>query len=153
MSLVNISCIFSIVFRAPGSSSLSLFWILFLKGCLSLLHLVVFLGFYLVPSSGTKPSAFSSWLTFCDVVLVLATVGLWFFFLLLSAFWRRRLKDLCNLPDGRGWQWKKLGLNLMVRMLLSKVLIQLSAGGWGHGPSLVVVCSEATHPWGLWVLW
>ena len=60
---------------------------------------------------------------------------------------------MCNLPDGKGWQWKKLGLNLMVRMLLSKVLIQLSAGGWGRGPSLVVVCSEVTHPWGLWVLW
>ena len=31
----------------PGSSSLSLFWILFLEGCLSPLHLVVFLGCYL----------------------------------------------------------------------------------------------------------
>ena len=32
-------------FPNPGSSSLSLFWILFLEGCLSLLHLAVFLGF------------------------------------------------------------------------------------------------------------
>ena len=80
-SLANVSCIFSIVVsilfpeilghlhdryselffwrclhsfpRDPGSSSRSLFWTLFLKGCLSPLHLIVFLGFYLVPSSGT----------------------------------------------------------------------------------------------------
>ena len=45
---------------------------------------VVFLGFYLAHSSGTKP-AFSPWIAFCDVVLVLATGGLWFFLLLLSA--------------------------------------------------------------------
>ena len=57
-SLVNISCIFSIPFQDPGSSSLSMFWILFLEDCLCLLHLVFFflfffLGFYLVPLSGT----------------------------------------------------------------------------------------------------
>ena len=52
----------------PGSSSLSLFWILFLEGCLSPLHMVIFLGSNLVPLSGTKPSAFSSWLIFHDVV-------------------------------------------------------------------------------------
>ena len=57
----------------PGSSSLSLFWILFLEGCLSPLHLLVFLEFYTVHSCETKPSAFSSWLTFYGVVLVLAT--------------------------------------------------------------------------------
>ena len=34
------------------------------------------MGFYLVPSSGTKPDAFSFFLTFCDVVLVLAAAGL-----------------------------------------------------------------------------
>ena len=32
-------------FPNPGSSSLSLFWIFFLEGCLSPLHLAVFLGF------------------------------------------------------------------------------------------------------------
>jgi len=55
-SLVNISCIFSIPFQDPGSSSLSMFWILFLEDCLCLLHLVFFfffpLGFYLVPLLG-----------------------------------------------------------------------------------------------------
>ena len=56
-SLVNISCIFSIFASIlspnPGSSSLSLFWFLFLESGLSPLHLVVFLGFYLIPSFGT----------------------------------------------------------------------------------------------------
>ena len=32
------------LFRGPGSPSLSLFWILFLEGCLSPLHSLVFLG-------------------------------------------------------------------------------------------------------------
>ena len=63
----------------PGSSSLSLFWILSLECCLSPLHISVFLGFYLVPSSGTYLSAFSAWLTFCNMVFVLAAVGLCFF--------------------------------------------------------------------------
>ena len=45
-SLVNISCIFSIPFQDPGSSSLSMFWILFLEDCLCLLHLVFFFLFF-----------------------------------------------------------------------------------------------------------
>ena len=53
-SLENIYCIFSIFFfRDPESSSLSLFWILLLEDCLSPFHLLVFLGIYLIPSSGT----------------------------------------------------------------------------------------------------
>ena len=40
-------------FRGPESSSLSLFWILLLEDYLSPFHLLVFLGIYLVPSSGT----------------------------------------------------------------------------------------------------
>ena len=47
-SLVNASCIFS---WDPGSSSLSLFWNLFLEGYLSPFNCFL-LGFYLVPSSG-----------------------------------------------------------------------------------------------------
>ena len=39
---------------------------LFQVDCLSPLHLVVLLGFYLVPSSGTYSSAISFCLTFCD---------------------------------------------------------------------------------------
>ena len=60
-------------------------------------------GFYLVPSSGTQHSAFSSWLTSYDVVFVLATVRLWFFLLLLFALCWKRLTGLCKLPDGRDW--------------------------------------------------
>ena len=29
---------------------------------------------------------------------------------------------MCKLPDGRGWQWEKLGLALVGRALLSKAL-------------------------------
>ena len=65
-SLVNICASSPLFSQGPGSSSLSLFWIRFLEGCLLPLHLVIFLGFYLVPSSGTQLSAFSLWLTFCN---------------------------------------------------------------------------------------
>ena len=44
-------------------------------------------------------TAFSSWLAFCNVDFVLATMGLWFFLLLLSALWWRRLR----LVQGCGW--------------------------------------------------
>ena len=59
---------------------------------------------------------------------VLVAVGLWFFLLLLSALWWRRLRALCKLPDGRDWWWKNLGLALVGSAFLSKALIQLSAG-------------------------
>ena len=58
------------------------------------------------------------------MVFVLATVGLCFLLLLLSALWWMRLRDLCKLPDGRDWWWGKLGLALVGRALLSKVLVQ-----------------------------
>ena len=78
-SLVSISCIFSILFPRP--------WIIFLTIILNSFSerlpmfssFIVFLEFYLVPSIGTKPSAFSSWLTFCNMAFILAAVGLWFF--------------------------------------------------------------------------
>ena len=31
---------------------------------------------------------------------------------------------MCKLPDGRDWWWEKLGLALVGRALLSKVLVQ-----------------------------
>ena len=34
---------------------------------------------------------------------------------------------MCKLPDGRDWQWEKLGLDLVYKALLSKTLIKLSA--------------------------
>ena len=147
--LVNISCVFSIAFLRSWIIFTIIVLILFLEGCRSLLHLVVFLGFYLVPSSGVQLCAFSCWLTFCNAVFVLVAVGLWFFLLLLSALWWRRLKGLCKLPDRRGWQWEKLGPSVVGRILLSKALIQLSADGWGCTPSLIF-WPEATHPSSLW---
>jgi len=57
-------------------------------------------------------------------------VGLWFFFLLLSALSWKRLRGFYKLPDGRDWWWGKLGLALVGRALLSKALIQLSAYNW-----------------------
>ena len=53
-----------------------------------------------------------------------------------SVFWWIRLGELCKFPDGRDWQWGKLGLALVGRAMFSKVLIQLSADGWSCTPSL-----------------
>ena len=52
------------------------------------------------------------------------------------------LIDEAKLLDGKDWQWRKLGLALVSRALLSKALIQLSANRWGCTPSLVVVWPE-----------
>ena len=64
-SLVNTFCIFSIFapffFQDAGSFSLSLLGILFLEGCLSPLHLIVFLEPYL---------AFIWDITFCFLMLI-----------------------------------------------------------------------------------
>ena len=35
------------------------------------------------------------------MVFILATMGLWFFLLLMSALWWMRLRGLCKPPDGR----------------------------------------------------
>ena len=50
---------------------------------------------------------------------------------------------MCKLFNGRDWPWEKLGVTLVGKALLSKALIQLSAGGWGCTSSLVVVWPEA----------
>ena len=60
------------------------------------------------------------------MVLVLATAGLWFFLLLLSALWWIRLTGLFKLPDGRDCLWEKLSLALVVKGMLSKTFIQLA---------------------------
>ena len=64
-----ISCIFlicaSILFWDLGSSLLSLLWILFQVDCLSPLQLVIFVGFYLVPSFATYFSVISFCLIYC----------------------------------------------------------------------------------------
>ena len=76
----------------------------------------------------------SCWLTFCNVIFVLAAVRLWFFLLILSALRWRRLRGLCKLPNRRDWRWEKLGLALVGRALLSKALIQLYTDRWGSLP-------------------
>ena len=42
-----------------------------------------------------------------------------------------RLRGLYKLPDGRDWWWEKLGLALVGRAMLTKILIKISAGEWG----------------------
>ena len=42
-----------------------------------------------------------------------------------------RLRGLYKLPDGRDWWWEKLGLALVGRAMLTKIVIKLSAGEWG----------------------
>ena len=81
------------------------------------------------------------------MVFIVATVGVWFFSLLLSEHWWMRLRGLCKLPNGKDWWLEKLGLALVDRALVSKDIIQLSADGWGF---LLVVWPEATQSWGLW---
>ena len=66
-----------------------------------------------------------------------------------SVFWWMKLGELCKFPDGRDWQWEKLGLALVDRALLSKALIPFSANGWSYTPFLVLVWPEATQLWGL----
>ena len=122
----------------PGSSSLSLFWILFLEGCLSPVHLVVF--------SGVLSCPFIWQIAFCFFILInflwygffshLWDCGTSCFFCLPSD---RGAWGLCKLPDGSNWWWEKLGLALVAKTLLSKALTQLSADGKDCAPSLLVV--------------
>ena len=56
---------------------------------------------------------------------------------ILSALWRRRIRGLWKLFDGRDWLRGKLGLVLMGRAMLSKSFIQFSVDGWGCVPSLL----------------
>ena len=69
-SFLNISCLFS-TYASRFSPRCwiiftSLLWILFPLDCLCPLHLVVLLGFYLIPSSGMHSFPVSFCLTFCD---------------------------------------------------------------------------------------
>ena len=103
-SLVNISCIFSIFASILFQRSWIIFTIIimdyFSRSFLYPFNFVVFLGFCLVPSSGTKLFAFTSWLTFCGVVLVLAAAVVCgsscFFCLLLHVIHFKSLVKLRN---------------------------------------------------------
>ena len=148
-SLVNISCIFSIFASILFPRCWVNFTIIILNSFSGILPISTsfscFPGVWSCPFIWTQLSAFSCWLTFCNVVFVLVTVWLWFFLLVLALWWRR-LRGLCKLPDGRDWWWEKLGLSLVGRALLSKTSIQISDDGWGFlawgDPAFI----------GLWVL-
>ena len=155
-SLISICCIFSIfasiLFWRP--------WIIFTIIILNTFagRLPISTSFSCFPGILSCPFiwdiifAFSPWLTFCNMVFVLAAVRLCCL-LLLSALWWMRLRSLCKLPDGRDWWLEKLCLALVGRALFSQALIQLSADMWGCTPSLVVVWPEATQTWSLQALW
>ena len=135
--LVNISWILAILFLRSWVTAISLAWILFWEGCLPPLHLIVFLGFYLV---------FFFW----EIILCFF-ISIKFLWLWLS-FWR--LQDSNSyfcLPSGAWSGWEKLNLVLEGSVMLSKTLIQISVYGWGCASSLWV-WPEATQPWSLgWV--
>ena len=42
-----------------------------------------------------------------------------------------------KLPNGRDWQWGKLGFVLIGRAMISKSLIKFSVDGQGYDPSLL----------------
>ena len=87
------------------------------------------------PSWGALSSMAHSFLEWHKVVIhaisMVSFLWLWF------SFWR--LWDYSSTFLMGGTHWGKLGLALGDRAMLSKSLIQLSAGGWGCAPSLLVV--------------
>ena len=125
------------------------FWV----DCLSSLPLVVLLGFFLVPLSGT----YSSVVSFCDcsfhptscrvvVPLVPAVCPL---------VDEAGLRGLCRLPGGRNWVlslwWAGpcQGVCLAGSYGLRKTLGSPSADGWGCLPTLLVVWPKASQYWSL----
>ena len=83
--------------------------------CVRWYLIVVLIGVSLIMSD--IEHLFTSWLTFCNMVCVLA-VGRLCFFLLLSSLWWLRPRGLYKLLDGRDWQWEKLDLSLVGKALL-----------------------------------
>ena len=71
------------------------------------------------------------------VVHVISLVSFLIVVFSLSALWRKRIRGLWKLPDGRDWLRGKLGLVLMDRAMLSKSLIQFSVDGRGCVSSLL----------------
>ena len=121
---------------------------------LSPLHFVVFLGFYLVPSSGTY--SFSFCLTFCDcgfhstgcrVVVPLASG-------VCPLVDEASLRGLCRLPGGRGfflltggWSWI---LSLWWAESCQGMCLEVAVGSGGAGfPTCWVVWPEVSQHWSL----
>ena len=57
-----------------------------------------------------------------------------------------RLRGLGKLPDGRGWLWGRLGLDLLGRAMLSKSLIQFLLKGGALFPPCCLAWSQAVDP-------
>ena len=112
------------------SSLLSLLWILFQVDCLSPLHLVVLVGFYLAPSAATYFFVISFCQTYC--VCGLLSIGCWISF---SCFW--------PLPPSR-WGWFR-GLylySLDTRQEIEVVVIRACPDYWAGPP----FCSDCHCP-------
>ena len=62
------------------------------------------------------------------LVFILEFTGLQFLLFLFALCWMR-IRGLCKLPNGRDWLWGKLGLALVGRAMLSKLLVQFSVDG------------------------
>ena len=101
--------------RDPGSSSLLLFWILFLECWLSLLKLVAFSGILYCCLIWDKTFWFCILVNFllCGFYSIHSRVVV----LLASSVCplMEEAKRLCKLPDRRDWSWEKLGLALVGR--------------------------------------
>ena len=138
------------------------FWV----ACLSPLYLVVLLGFYLVPLSGTYSLGISFCVIFfdcsfhsagCKVVVFLASV-------LCPLVNEADLRSLHRLPGGKDlflpthvsrWVLYLWWVGLCQRVCLvgncglRKTSGFLAAAGWGCVPSLLVVWPEASQHWSL----
>ena len=62
--------------------------------------------------------------------------------LILSVLWKRRLRGLWKLPDGRDWLKVKLDLILMGGPMLNRSLIQFSVDRSICVPSLLFTCGQ-----------
>ena len=102
----------------------------FLIGCLSPLQLVVFLGFYLIPSFGDSPLPFHFDKLSVTVIFVLEAAGLWFFLLLSVLWWLKLSKRLTQLLDGRDWWWVELAVALVEPVVKNP---PANAGDMRHG--------------------
>ena len=123
-------------FQDLGSSLLSLLWIIFQEDCLSPLHLVFLLEFYLVLSSGKYFSAVSFCVTFCVCSLCSSGNKI----IVPLAFGVCRLvgevgPGLCRLPGQRdwclptgGWSWV---LSLWWAGLYQGVCLEVAVGSGG----------------------
>ena len=167
-SLLDVFCIFSILFTRFGSSLLPLLWILFQVDCLFPLHLFGLMGFYLAPSSAVYFSVFSFHLTYC--VWGLLFTGCVFMVPVVFRFCPQWLRLVQLVVDASWWRgllpvfwWMRLDLVFLLGRTTSSdvfsgvcdvimILDSLSANGWGCAPVLLVVWHKVSITVALWSL-